>query len=85
MAGLGDKFFYSNATETINSSLKNQVEKSKSVLSPGKVSKCSYGEFVKIAKRIISRYQRNLHRAVLGGGRHRLAPNYQQVAVTEDA
>ena len=38
-AGLGDKFFYNNSTESTNSSLKSEVEQSKHATAPGKPSK----------------------------------------------
>ena len=40
-ADLGDKFFYNNSTESINSSWKSEVEQSKHATTPGKPSKCS--------------------------------------------
>ena len=67
-AGLGDKFFYNNSTESINSSLKREVEQSKLATAPGKASKCSYGEFVSIAEEFVNRYRRNVHRGVVGDG-----------------
>ena len=84
-AGLGDKFFFNNSTESINSSLKGEVEKRKNEASPGKPSKCSYGEFVNIANGFVSRYRRNVHRAIVGDGPYKLASNYQYLEVTEDA
>ena len=84
-AGLGDNFYYNNGTESTNSSLKSEIEKSKNASSPGKPSKCSYGEFVNIASGFVSRYRRNVHRAVVGDGPYKLAPNYQHFAVTEDS
>lgn len=84
-AGLGDNFYYNNGTESINSSLKSEIEKSKNASSPGKPSKCSYGEFVNIASGFVSRYRHNIHRAVVGDGPYKLAPNYQHLAVTEDS
>ena len=84
-AGLGDNFFFNNGTESINSSLKGEVEKSKNASSPGKPSKCSYGEFIKIADGFVSRYRRNVHRAVVGDGPYKLAPKYQHAAATEDS
>ena len=45
-AGLGDNFYYNQVTERINSSLKSEIERSKNASSPGKPSKCPYGEFV---------------------------------------
>ena len=67
-AGLGDKFFYNNSTESINSSLKREVEQSKHATAPGKASKCSYGDFVSIAEEFVNRYRRNVHRGVVGDG-----------------
>ena len=84
-AGLGDNFYYNNGTESINSSLKSEIEKSKNASSPGKSSKCSYGEYANIVSDFMSRYRRNVHRAVVGDGPYKLAPNYQHLAVTEDS
>ena len=72
-AGLGDKFFYNNSTESINSSLKSEVEQSKHATAPGKPSKCSYGEFVSIAEEFVNRYRRNVHRGVVGDGPYKLS------------
>ena len=82
-AGLEDDFYSNNGTERISSSLKSEIETSKNVSSPGKPSKCSYGEFVNIASGFESRYSRNVHRGVVGDGPYKLAPNYQHLAVTE--
>ena len=83
-AGLGDKFFNNNSTESINSSLKSEVEQSKHATAPGKPSKCSHGKFVSIAEEFVNRYRRNVHRGVVGDGPYKLSQNYQHAAVTED-
>ena len=67
-AGLGDKFLYNNSIESINSSLKSEDEQSKHATAPGKPFKCSYGEFVSIAKEFVNRYRHNVHRGVVGDG-----------------
>ena len=84
-AGLGDNFFFNNSTESINSSLKSEVEKRKNAASPGRPSKCSYGEFVNIANGFVSRYRRNVHRAIVSDGPYVLASRYQYLEVAEDA
>ena len=84
-AGLGDNFFFNNSTESINSSLKSEVEKRKNAASPGRPSKCSYGELVNIANGFVTRYQRNFHRAIVSDGPYVLASRYQYLEVTEDA
>ena len=53
-AGLGDNFYYNNAPESINSSLKKEITKQKQHSSPGKPSKCSYGEFVNIVETLLA-------------------------------
>ena len=83
-AGLGDKFFYNNSTESINSSLKSEVEQSKHATAPGKPSKCSYGKFVSIAEGFANRYRCDVHGGVVGDGPYKLSQNYQRAAVTED-
>lgn len=64
--------------------MKSEVEQSKHATAPGKPSKCSYGEFVSIAEEFVNRYQRNVHRGVVGDGPYKLSQNYQHAAVTED-
>ena len=83
-AGLGDNLYYNNGPESINSSLKKEIAKQKQQLSPGKPSKCSYGEFVDIAENFVGKYRRNVHRAVKGDGPYQLAPKFSHLEVTEE-
>lgn len=60
-AGLGNSLYYNIGPESINSSLKKEIAKQKQQLSPGKPSKCSYGEFAEIAENFVGKYRRNVH------------------------
>ena len=81
-AGLGDNFFFNNSTESINSSLKSEVEKRKNAASPERPSKCSYGEFVNISIGFVSRYRRDVHGAIVSNGPYELASKYHYLEVT---
>ena len=83
-SGLGDKFYFNNSTESINGSLKKEIEKQKLRANPGDPSKCSYTEFIEIAQQFVDKYQRNVHRAVKGDGPYRLAPEFQHLEIDED-
>lgn len=83
-AGLGDNFYYNNGSESINSSLKKEIDKQKQHSSPGKPSKCSYGEFIDIAGNFVGKYRRNVHRAVKGDGPYQLASEFSELEVTEE-
>ena len=83
-AGLGDNFYYNNSSESINSSLKKEIAKQKQRSSPGKPSKCSYGEFIDIAETFVGKYRRNVHRAVKGDGPYQLARKFSDLEVTEE-
>ena len=84
-AGLGDNFYYNIGSESINSSLKKEIDKQKQHSSPGKPSKCSNGEFIDIQGTLLANmYRRNVHREVKGGGPYQLAPEFSELEVTEE-
>ena len=83
-AGLGDNVYYNNSPESINSRLKKEIDRQKQHSSPGKPSKCTYGEFIDIAEGFICKYRRNVHRAVKGDGPYGLAPEFKHLEVTEE-
>ena len=70
-ARLGDKYFYNNFSESMNGSLKKEIEKQKRLDNPRNPSKCSYVEFIEITQKFVNKYQRNLHRALKGDGPYR--------------
>lgn len=83
-AGLGDKFYYNNCPESMNSSLKKEVQKQKQYSNPGEPSKCSYSEFIDIAHTFVGKYRRNAHRAVTGDGPYMLAPAFKHLEVSQE-
>ena len=83
-AGLGDKFYFNNCKESINGSLKKEIEKQKLCANPGSPSKCSYVEFINIMPKFVDKYRRNVHRAVKRDGPYRLAPEFQHLEVSEE-
>ena len=82
-ARLGDKFYYNNCPESMNSIMK-EVKRQKQDQNPGKTSKCSYSEFIDIANTFVNKYQRNVHRAVKGDGLYMLAPEFKHLEVSHD-
>ena len=82
--GLGDKFYYNNCPDSMNSILKEVVQRQKQDQNPGKTSKCSYSEFIDIANTFVNKYRRNVHSEVKGDGLYMLAPEFKDLEVSHE-
>ena len=82
-AGLGDEFFYDNATESINHRFKVHIRQSKEVvdLTGSRNLDCTLFEACQIYNGMLEETRRNIHRAVLGQGPYRLAPDHSSLRV----
>ena len=82
-AGLGDEFFYNNVTESINHRFKVHIRQSKEVinLTGSRNLDCTLFESCQIYNGMLEETRRNMHRATLGEGPYRLAPEYSSFRV----
>lgn len=77
-AGLGDEFFFDNASESINHRYKVAIRNEKATCNPtgAKDLNCTMAEAGRIYHNMLQQTRRNIHRAVLGLGPYRLAPSF---------
>lgn len=84
LAGLEDNFYYNNCPESMNGCMKKEIDHQKKSASPGKSSKCSYAEFSDISEKVLRKYRRNVHRAIVGDSPYKLAPSYSHLEVCKE-
>lgn len=73
--GLGDEFFYDNATESINHRFKVAIRNEKATCNPtgARDLDCTMAEAGEIYYNMLQQTRRNIHRAVIGIGPYRLS------------
>ena len=77
-AGLGDDFFFDNASESINHRYKVSIRNEKATFNPtgARDLNCTMAEAGKIYHNMLEQTRRNIHRAIIGLGPYRLAPEF---------
>ena len=82
-AGLGNEFFYDNATESINHRYKAHIRSSKAEVNiqGHRDLGCSLAEASKVYFGMLQETRRNVHRAIIGMGPYRLSPEYSHLFV----
>jgi hypothetical protein len=85
-AGLGDNFYYNNASESMNDRIKKRIRQNKRDAEPsGKTDTvCSLSEIVDVYKEIVNECRRNIHRAVIDLGPYKLDESVAHVKVTAE-
>ena len=86
-AGLGDEFFFDNASESINHRYKVSIRNEKATCDPtgSRGLNCSMAEAGTIYHNMLEQTRRNIHRAVIGLGPYRLAPSFSHYQISPTA
>jgi len=73
-AGLGDNFFYNNASESMNDRIKKRIRQTKQDSNPSGHTdvNCTLSEMVKVYKEVVDECRRNIQRAIIDLGPYRL-------------
>ena len=82
-AGLGDKFFYDNAVESINRKFKTKIREQKNAtnVSGFKLLNCTWLEAVNVYANMLEETRRNICRVLINMGPYRLAQDYQHLKI----
>ena len=83
-AGLGDKFFFDNTSESINHHYKVSIRNEKATRDPtgARGLSCSMAEAGTIYHNMLEQTRRNIHRAIIGLGPYRLASSFSHCQIS---
>ena len=83
-AGLGDEFFFDNASESINHRYKVSIRNKKATCGPTGARGLNYSmaEAGTIYHNMLEQTRRNIHRAVIALGPYHLAPSFSHCQIS---
>lgn len=80
--GVGNKWFYNNASEGLHSKFKQKIKQRKTnAATSGQPNKCSWTETAGIYQDMCSRVRRDVQRALIDQGPYKLHPEFEHLGV----